>query len=395
MLPSIFILFSALAQISHGTYLMYLTGQHNVIPEKALVSGITHVALAFMQSSIFNELDRAEWPLFTTVETVRTRFEKNTSILVAIGGWGDTKGFSVAAATPESRKLFAQNVKQMVDFTGADGVDIDWEYPGGNGEDYKQIPNSEKAWEIDAYPKLLSEIRSVLGPDKLISAAVPGLRRDMLAFTMKTVPEIDKSLDFWNIMTYDLMNRRDNITKHHSGAKVSLDGINAYLTNGVPPEKVNLGFGFYVKWYKTDPEGGCQAHPVGCKTLLMEDPVTGADLSRAAAFSWHDEVPIKLEESFNKAMADPQYDEEGGGTYYWDAKENIFWSWDDEYAIQRKVPFVKERKGLGGAFAWGLGEDAPAWNHLRALDNALRWEEKILKAGYQAFGEQEIFQAMT
>ena len=53
----------------------------------------------------------------------------------------------------------------------------------GNGEDYKQIPTSEKAWEIEAYPLLISEIRSALGSNKLISAAVPGLPRDMLAFT--------------------------------------------------------------------------------------------------------------------------------------------------------------------------------------------------------------------
>lgn len=71
----------------------------------------------------------------------------------------------------------------------------------GNGEDYKQHPNSEKAWEIEAYPVLLSEIRSALGPKKLISAAVPGLARDMLAFTRSTIPAISASLDFYNVMT--------------------------------------------------------------------------------------------------------------------------------------------------------------------------------------------------
>lgn len=39
-----------------------------------------------------------------------------------------------------------------------------WEhFDSGNGEDYKQISRSEKAWEIEAYPLLLSEIRSALG----------------------------------------------------------------------------------------------------------------------------------------------------------------------------------------------------------------------------------------
>ena len=41
--------------------------------------------------------------------------------MVAIGGWGDSLGFEVAAATEDSRKLFARNVKAMVDSTGADG----------------------------------------------------------------------------------------------------------------------------------------------------------------------------------------------------------------------------------------------------------------------------------
>ena len=41
--------------------------------------------------------------------------------MIAIGGWGDTAGFDVAAETDCTRKLFAQNVKKMVEATGADG----------------------------------------------------------------------------------------------------------------------------------------------------------------------------------------------------------------------------------------------------------------------------------
>ena len=44
--------------------------------------------------------------------------------MVAIGGWGDTDGFSKAAATQESRARFASNVKHMVDETGADGEEL-------------------------------------------------------------------------------------------------------------------------------------------------------------------------------------------------------------------------------------------------------------------------------
>jgi GH18 family chitinase len=115
-----------------------------------MVQDITHVIMAFMQSSAFNVPGATEWPLFSTVQEVRSRFALGTAVMIAIGGWGDTEGFSKAATTDTSRKLFAQNIKKMIEETGADGklssvsnglkqsprlidhtgVDIDWEYPG-------------------------------------------------------------------------------------------------------------------------------------------------------------------------------------------------------------------------------------------------------------------------
>jgi len=237
----------------------------------------------------------------------------------------------------------------------------------GNGEDYKQVPNADKAWEIDAYPKLLEEIRAAIGPSKLISAAVPGLPRDMMAFTTETVPIINKYVNFFNIMTYDLLNRRDNVTKHHTGIVLSLEAIDTYISRGVPPSKANLGFAFYTKWVKTAPDGGCDVEPIGCKTELMEDPKTGADMGKAGGFSWHDEVPEDVQTSFRKALAKGTYDTEGGGYYYWDKDENRWWTFDTPEAILLKFPAIVESRKLGGVFAWGLGEDAPNFKHLRAL----------------------------
>ena len=92
------------------------------MPELPLVENITEVALAFMRSDIFNNPAQNEWPLFTTIDEVRTKFPEGTIIQVAIGGWGDTDGFSTAAKTDDSRKLFARNIKAMLDATGADGT---------------------------------------------------------------------------------------------------------------------------------------------------------------------------------------------------------------------------------------------------------------------------------
>lgn len=85
------------------------------------MADITHVALAFMSPAAFNELEPIAWPLFTTVEAARSKFVEGTAIMIAIGGWGDTEGFDIAAANEGSRKLFAENIKKMVDATGADG----------------------------------------------------------------------------------------------------------------------------------------------------------------------------------------------------------------------------------------------------------------------------------
>ena len=102
--------------------LNYTTSQHNIVPEPDFVSEITHVALAFMRPNIFNSATLpVEFPLFTTVDAVRVKFAAETKIMVAIGGWGDTEGFSIAARTEESRMTFAENVRIMIEQTGADG----------------------------------------------------------------------------------------------------------------------------------------------------------------------------------------------------------------------------------------------------------------------------------
>ncbi|KAF3764208.1 response to light stimulus [Cryphonectria parasitica EP155] len=374
---------AAKGKIHRGsTCLMYLTGQHDIIPEdKELINPITHVVLAFVRSEVLLEDDRTEWPLFRSVESARESFAEGTQVLIAVGGWGDG-GFSTAAKNASTRKAFAQNAARLVKTTGADGIDIDWEYPGGNGEDYKQVPNSEKEWEIEAYPLLLGEIRAALGPDKLMTAAVPGHERDMLAFTELTVPRIMQHLDFLNVMTYDLMNRRDHVTKHHASTKASREGLQAYISRGAPPAKLNLGLPFYVKWYKTDPEDCSKAEtPIGCKTLLLEDPETGADLGRAGAFSWHDTTPGDLEASFQRALADTQYDAAEGASYYWDSQDNLWWSFDkgSNGDIEKKVATILGEMDLAGVFAWGLGEDGTSYERLARLLKAINENEKHMR----------------
>ncbi|KAI9151246.1 chitinase [Paramyrothecium foliicola] len=355
------------AALSHGTdikCIMYFTGQHVVAPTSDYyLRGITHINLSFMVSRIFNVDDTPdEFPIFMHVPEARKLFKPETKISVAIGGWGDT-GFEDAARNETSRKRFARQVKAMIDLEGADGVDIDWEYPGGNRDDYKQVPNSERVWEIEAFVSLLQELRAAIGRDKLLSIAVPGLERDLMAFTKSTIPRILKEVDWINVMTYDLMNRRDTVIKHHSGIDISKESIRLYMDRGAPAHLLNLGLGYYTKAFLTQ---DCDPSEIlGCPTQLLEDPETGADLGKTAGFSWHDEVPKDLLESFFRARTQGQYFDDGSYGY-WDAKEKRWWTYDTPKSIRRKFDDIIKPRKLGGVFAWGLGEDAPAFKHFKA-----------------------------
>lgn len=208
-----------------------------------------------------------------------------------------------------------------------------------------------------------------------MTAAVPGLERDMIAFMSSTVPRITETLDMLNVMTYDLINRRDSVIKHHTSIKASRTALEAYISRGAPANKLNLGFAFYVKWFRTEKKGCLpEERPIGCKTLLLEDPITGADLGRAGAFSWHDRVPEELEASFHRALQSAEHDLEEGGTGFWDAEEGLWWTFDtgSNSDIEYKALVLMEEFGLAGVFAYGLGEDAPDFKHLAHLEKGIK-----------------------
>ncbi|KAG6003196.1 hypothetical protein E4U21_002273 [Claviceps maximensis] len=345
--------------------------QHTNVPsDSSTQRNISHVVLAFMRSGVFNsEEEKPAFPLFTTVEETRQKFHPDAKIMVAIGGWGDSEGFETACRNESSRKRWCTNVKQMIDNTGADGVDIDWEYPGGNRDDYKIIPNKKREWEIEAFVQLLTDLRQAIGRHKLLSIAVPGLERDLMAFTTSTLPRMVEQVDFINVMTYDLLNRRDTVVKHHSGVAASTESINNYIERGAPAEMLNLGLAYYVKWAMTR---DCDAdEALGCPTQLLEDPNTGADLGKTSAFSWHDEVPEELKASFARATSEGRYF--GDGSFgYWDSRERRWWTFDTARVIDYKMKHIVGPLRLGGVFAWGLGEDAPHFSHLSATLTSLK-----------------------
>ncbi|RKF65161.1 Acidic mammalian chitinase [Golovinomyces cichoracearum] len=273
---------------AQARYVFYYDQYHIGVPDKTITKGIDHVILAFANSSLFTTEPAGNYTPFEDIPTLRSRFEKGTKIMISIGGWADTVGFGVAAATEKSRKLFAANIADLLVKYDFDGCDIDWEYPGGNGAYYRQVPNSEKVSEIETFPMLLAEIRKAISDKKLLTIATPGKRNDMIAYTPEQAPSIWKSVDWVNVMTYDLMNRRDTVTKFHTDVKSSRETIDYYINElHLTPEKINLGFAMYSKWSYISSNETCTTG-LGCKTELMEAS-DGSDTGRSGTVTFQAE----------------------------------------------------------------------------------------------------------
>lgn len=90
------------------------------LPGSDQTQGVTHAIMAFAPSKQFNS-DSSFTP-FDTVNNMRKRFAPDTKVMIAIGGWGDTAGFSEGAKDEASRAKYAKNVATMINNLGFDGV---------------------------------------------------------------------------------------------------------------------------------------------------------------------------------------------------------------------------------------------------------------------------------
>ncbi|KAF2622879.1 carbohydrate-binding module family 18 protein [Macroventuria anomochaeta] len=412
---------AALLCSASARFVMYADEWHPIRPTNAQDrAGIDHVVLAFASAN-----NTAGYAPKVPISTIRSEFP-NAKVMIAVGGWGDDIGFNTVSNSETSMQKFASDINTMLANTGADGVDIDWEYPGGNGADYKQVSNSAKSYQIDAFPKLLAATRTAIGPNKLLSIAVPGKKGDMLAFTSKTGLKIWPSVDYINVMSYDLMNRRDNVTHHHTSVAGSEEAIKNYLDIGAPASKINLGFAYYAKYFTT--AGDCSASPLDCPIVLAEDPVTGKDLLISGAWTFEKQHMAPVDASsltvsydgtcgpdkgtrcasgccsqYGNCGTSPEHcsgacqhafgtgctdtdvagswqnaakngvtDEQAGGQYYFDPANRLFWTWDTPELISRKFDDIVRKYGLGGVMAWSLGEDSNDWSHVKRMADELK-----------------------
>ena len=136
---------------------------------------------------------------------------------ISLGGWTWSKNFSAAASTVALRKqlvsscidIYIRGNLPVQDYHGGagaaagvfDGIDIDWEFPGGGGMPY----NGQQAADKENYTLLLAEMRRQLDAQGAIDnkhyglTAAIGAGKDKIDFTEPA--QYAQYLDWINVMS--------------------------------------------------------------------------------------------------------------------------------------------------------------------------------------------------
>ncbi|MCA2219397.1 glycoside hydrolase family 18 protein [Jidongwangia harbinensis] len=278
-------------------------------------------------------------------------------VLISLGGWTLSKWFSDAAATPQSR---AKLVRSCVDLwikgnlpglapgvaAGIfDGVDLDWEWPGSEGNPGNVIRPEDK----QNFTALLAEFRRQLdrqGRHYQLTAFLPAAPIKIDAGF--EVREIFRYLDFATVQGYDFHGTWEGRANQQSALRVpagapddpdfSVDStIDAWVDRGAPRRELVLGIPYYGQGW-TGVTGGLFGTATG--------PAPGT--FAAGTEDW------KKLKTLPAQGFTVHRDWRAGHTYLYDG--TTFWTYDDPAQILQKTAYIRAR-GLGGAMMWSLDGD--------------------------------------
>lgn len=287
-------------------------------------------------------------------------------VVLSLGGWDDSAGFSDAAASAGSRRAFARSCGDLLAEHDLDGVDLDWEYPVSGG-----APGvAHRPQDRENFTLLLRELRDTLDRQGrrdgrryvlTIAGAVSG------GYLNSIEPGAAAELvDHIFLMAYDLHGPWDACANFNaplytpsdgpSRYKASVDdGVSAWLARGVPAEKLVLGMPLYGYIYQgvSSRNGGLYSRFDSARSVSW-DTVRGEYLNRSAYRQLRHQ--------------------EAGVPYL--CGNRSFLSYDDPESIAAKAELAR-RRGLGGVGFWELSQDREgeliqsawtAWNGGRFQD---------------------------
>lgn len=272
-------------------------------------------------------------------------------VYVAVGGWtfndpGPTATvFSDIAADGAKSDKFIKSVIRMITAYDLDGIDLDWEYPGaedrsGRKEDFKNFPAFLK--------KLKAALKVTSGRDG-VSITLPASLWYLQHFD---IAEIQKHVDFMNMMTYDFHGTWDMGNKWvgpylnaHTNLTEVDQGLDLLWRNDIDPSKVVLGLAFYGRAF-TVADASCTSP--GCVYASGGERLT---CSGEVSVALNSEIVDIMEKSGNKPTLDKE-----AVVQILKYGNNQWVSFDDEETLGMRVDFARKRC-LGGVMVWAISHD--------------------------------------
>lgn len=296
------------------------------IKDGQIVEGFPHDAENF---AILNKLKRSNPAL---------------KILLSVGGWTWSAGFSDAALTPRSRERFISSAVRFIERNKLDGLDIDWEYPGQPG-----AGNTFRPEDKHNYTLLLAELRQRFDKEqprlhrRLYTSIATGASTKFLQNT--EMDKVQHYVDTVNLMTYDFY-VGGPATGHDAPLfrnpsdpkKVSADrSVTEYLQAGVPASKIVLGLPFYGRsWGEVDNRNDGLFQP--------------GKAARGVHFSYPD-LPNLLATGFIR-----HWDSEASAPYLYNPQTRVFVTYEDPQSIATKCKYVTAHQ-LRGIMFWEYSND--------------------------------------
>ena len=131
----------------------------------------------------------------------------NLKVMVSIGGWTLSSPFHGMVATQDGRNIFINSIVKFLQANPyVDGIDLDWEFPGGAGA-VPGLGNAGYQVEKSRFTLLVKELRAALDSNftgdsrKQISAAVSASPAKLASIDFNALKD---DFDFINVMSYDL-----------------------------------------------------------------------------------------------------------------------------------------------------------------------------------------------
>jgi chitinase len=296
---------------------------------------------------------------FATLTALRKQ-NPSLKVLVSVGGWLWSGGFSDVALTAQSRHKFIESVSAFLARYDLDGLDIDWEYPGMEGAGHL-FRSEDKA----NFTLLLKELRTEFDQETkasrrhLLLSIAAGGSNEFLEHT--AMGEAQKYLDTVNLMSYDYYEpESDKITGHHAPMftnpldpkAISADAsVRSFEASGVPAAKIVLGVPFY-------------GHPwgkVADKNHGLFQP--GAPIPNA--YMPYRVISTKISKDGFTRFWDPV----ASAPYLYNAQTHVFITYEDPESLAAKCRYVLQEK-LGGLMFWDYSSD-PSGTLLNAINKGL------------------------